>query len=330
MSFLEIISQYRDAVRHVELSAFLHDIDKADAEFKTSPAHHTLKKNTGDLPEKARRWKEVFGDYDPPMPDCGISAAEIAENEQDCYRITVAEGKLSDAFCFHHVNRPEEKGEWMSFPLTAAVVHGGICGADGIDSGLDKVEKDNNKQIPGIEKQKEPFEIATPFGKADGFWDNFQFREKTRELAAANAPIREFKEHFSKVLGETRKPYNDVTLWAHSFNVAAWAKALFAKILMEYHSGLRQNGRYTLPGRDGVSCLKIELDRSALLRQAHLAADITGMNEACSRIMDRIRDRFENELALGNEIYRDHNGMLFSFPNLADPFRTHQFFPFHI
>ena len=322
MSFLEIVSKYRDAVRHVELSALLHDIDKADAEFKKDPKHHTLDKKTSDLPKKAQRWQNVFGDHDPAMPDCGIDETEISEGYG--YRITIGSGRLSDAFCYHHVNNPAEKGTLMEFPLTAAVVHGGICGADGIDSGLNKVDTDDKKQKAGCySKQTEPFEIATPFGKIDCYWDNGDFYRATRELTLNGAPIRDFREPFSTVLGETRKPYNDVTLWDHSFNVACWAKALFAKILIEYHSGIRQeNGCYTLPGRSGVSCLKVELDREALLKQAHLAEDILGMNDSCGKIMDRIRDRFENELSIGNEIYRDHARMLFSFPNLTETLRA--------
>lgn len=314
MSYLEIVKKYSEAVRHIELAAFLHDIDKAAVEFCASSGYHTLnnKFSTENIQEKNKRWGEYFHGFDPEMPDCGIEAAFLVQDPKKEFQITTNSGKLSDAFVFHHCNNPENNEETMLFPLTAAIVHAGICGADGIDSAMDKA-------AAGCSPQKGQFVVSTPFGKVCKYWDNSGFYSTTEQLLKENAPLREYQEHFSNVLGETRIPFNDVTLWDHSFNVATFAKSLFCKLLMEYHCEERSaENCCSLPHRQGITFLKITFDRDSLLKKAHISSDIKGFNEQITQLMDQVRKEYEKTLLLGNEIYRDHAAMLFSVPLLAE------------
>lgn len=315
MSYLEIIKKYSAAVRHVELAAFLHDVDKATVEFCSDPKYHTLENKFSKevIDEKNNRWSKYFQGFNPDMPDCGINGAFLAKEEE--YEVITTSGKLSDAFVYHHCNKPAVKGEQMYFPLTAIIVHAGGCGADGMDSAMDKADG-------AARSQEGKFVIATPFGRLWKFWDNFDFHSETAKLLRDNAPLRQYRELFSNILGETRIPFNDVTLWDHSFNVATFAKSLFCKVLIEYHSAERSaENCYKLPCRKGITFLKIAFDREALLQKAHISSDIWGFNEEISLLMDQVREEFENSLCIGNEIYRDHSTMLFSIPLLDEGIR---------
>lgn len=311
---LEILSRYAGTINAMEQAAFAHDFDKHDMQFLENPDWHAQKDKSYDdlkrIAERSERFRRM-GLEDREIPNPGLVFSEIVQKEVSISSF----GNYSSPFTEHH--RRDEK---IPFSLAGAIVHAGVCGADGIDSALDKNAKKEDK------KQTFPFWIATPFEKKERQWDNSRF-PAARDIWNCGGRIRECREALSDMLGETRPPFNDVTLYAHSYHVAAFAKAITAKILVEYHSGIRnpEDGKYHLPTRAGIEhpkqlsyldCVKVEFDIDYLFSRSHTAGDLRGAVAELNSMMVEIRDFFESALLCGNELYHDHYRLLFVIPRL--------------
>lgn len=348
MTIISTLQKYAETIRLMEQAAFLHDLDKGNQEFLDKPVWHTLnerdkktkvllKTHAQQRLEKEQRWQGLFGPFDPTIPDPDLNYAELLPVVSDVELDQTSFGRLSSPFVCHHLSSG-------LMPLSGYIVHAGAGGADGIDSALDKVTGHNEDG-----KQTAPFQIATPFRRDVAAWDNSK-RSEVIDKVRNNQPLRECKELLRSMLGETRRPFNDVTLWDHSFNVATNAKCIAAKIIAEYHAGIRNDkGRYVLPwragstsndlprgfntdlvteyGHDGavklvhasqlqLGYIKIEFDLQFLLNRAHKAADLANALSDVQAVMDKLREVYENTLLAGNETYRDHFRQLFLYPVL--------------
>lgn len=312
---LDILSRYAATINAMEQAAFAHDFDKSSEKFLQDADWHAQKKYKGDdskrITERSERFRDMgLKDREIPNPDLVFS--EIFQKEV----LISSAGNYSSPFIEHHRNNAT-----IPFSLAGAILNGGICGADGIDSALDKEVLNPKDQ----EKQTFPFWIATPFEKQERQWDNSKF-PAARDIWNCGGRIRECRETLSDMLGETRKPMNDVTLYAHSYHVATFAKAITAKILMEYHSGIRNSdGKYELPTRIRkeqlcyLDCVKVEFDIDYLFSRSHTAGDLRGAVAELNSIMEEIRNFFETILLCGNELYHDHYRLLFVIPRLESP-----------
>lgn len=312
---LDILSRYAATINAMEQAAFAHDFDKSSEKFLQDADWHAQKKYKGDdskrITERSERFRDMgLKDREIPNPDLVFS--EIFQKEV----LISSAGNYSSPFIEHHRNNAT-----IPFSLAGAILNGGICGADGIDSALDKEVLNPKDQ----EKQTFPFWIATPFEKQERQWDNSKF-PAARDIWNCGGRIRECREALSDMLGETRKPMNDVTLYAHSYHVATFAKAITAKILMEYHSGIRNSdGKYELPTRIRkeqlcyLDCVKVEFDIDYLFSRSHTAGDLRGAVAELNSIMEEIRNFFETILLCGNELYHDHYRLLFVIPRLESP-----------
>ena len=312
---LDILSRYAATINAMEQAAFAHDFDKSSEKFLQDADWHAQKKYKGDdskrITERSERFRDMgLKDREIPNPDLVFS--EIFQKEV----LISSAGNYSSPFIEHHRNNAT-----IPFSLVGAILNGGICGADGIDSALDKEVLNPKDQ----EKQTFPFWIATPFEKQERQWDNSKF-PAARDIWNCGGRIRECREALSVMLGETRKPMNDVTLYAHSYHVATFAKAITAKILMEYHSGIRNSdGKYELPTRIRkeqlcyLDCVKVEFDIDYLFSRSHTAGDLRGAVAELNSIMEEIRNFFETILLCGNELYHDHYRLLFVIPRLENP-----------
>ena len=141
---LEILSRYASTINAMELAAFAHDFDKSSEEFLQDADWHAQKKYKDDdskrITERSERFRDMgLKDREIPNPDLVFS--EIFQKEVS---ISSA-GNYSSPFIEHHRNNPT-----IPFSLAGAILNGGICGADGIDSALDKEglnSKDLEKQM---------------------------------------------------------------------------------------------------------------------------------------------------------------------------------------
>ena len=215
--------------------------------------------------------------------------------------------------------------------MLSHLIHAGLGGCDGIDSELDK-------DFAELE-QTEPFIIDTPFGFETVKWKgnladaigilNTCFSDFSSEpLKKRNAVMKELKDIYGTALGENSYPCNDVTIWAHSYSVAAMTKSLLAKVIIE--SGTINNGApYKLPKRlrkdekvkgkntTDFTFVKVVFDREYLWSTSQKAGDVIGIADQVLKLQEAIRSFVECELLVGNEVYRDQEQQIFLIPRLG-------------
>ncbi len=339
-TLIPILEKNHDAILLAELGALLHDVDKVSYEyFLSDTKHHALKNykirvngekrgfrdyyydhaSVKDI--KGKRWLDFFPEYNPKIK-FEVDYLKLQSGDHDVKAI--CESMLSSAFVYHHHNDPGE------FPFIGAIVQGGICGCDGIDSELDKLEENDGMKQEGI------FKIDNPFGT---FENDVTKKEATKQQLGIIAKCIEINpagmEKISKIyrdfIGETRYPCNDVTLWAHSYSVATLAKATLAKILIEY-AYLEEAGkldtdknRYLLPARTpgegdnatDFTFLRIYFDRDYLLSRAQRTLDVMAVDSAIEELQKDLRNFVSTKLLIGNETYHDEEMQLFCIPRLA-------------
>ena len=116
---------------------------------------------------------------------------------------------------------------------------------------------------------------------------------------------------FQQGLGETRRAANDVTLWDHSYSVASLYKAALAGMLLD--------GAYREPQQVKWRFFHVGFDGLGLIAKGHKIGDSLGYRDMLQEAQNAARDIVEFYWAIGNEVYRDENGVYFILPALADP-----------
>lgn len=112
---------------------------------------------------------------------------------------------------------------------------------------------------------------------------------------------------FSCALGETRIPANDVTLWDHSHSTASLFKsALCAMVLGEKPDKDKLQWRIFGFCWDGIG----------FINKGKEVADILQRKKIIDEMKRKLKDKFEEEIPIGNVIYEDNNGIYFTFPAL--------------
>jgi CRISPR-associated Csx11 family protein len=125
-------------------------------------------------------------------------------------------------------------------------------------------------------------------------------------------------EGMSQALGETRKPANDVTLWAQSHGVASLYKPVLATLALGLEPCPRKgngeldytNVRWRLFG--------IGWNGLGFVQRGRRPGDILRRQEILQDIRKKLKCLLEVEYPLGNLFYEDLNGLFFTFPGLHD------------
>lgn len=132
----------------------------------------------------------------------------------------------------------------------------------------------------------------------------------TISLETLRAVRRLVQAIFQQGLGETRRAANDVTLWDHAFSVASLYKAALAGMLLE--------GKSRAPATVRWRFFPVGWDGLRLIAKGHKIGDSLGYREMLREAQDAVSDIVEFEWAIGNEAYRDENGIYFVLPVLDD------------
>lgn len=192
----------------------------------------------------------------------------------------------------------------------------------------------------GVVRQKQPKDdmwIATPFGyqaqKIDYDSVDAKREEMDRYLADAfhsylstrnsvdilrDQVVRILQPGLSQALGETRRPANDVTLWAQSHSVASLYKPVLAMLAMGRDPCSRkQNGdldynnvRWRLFG--------VGWNGLDFVGRGRRPGDILKRQEILDETATAIRKLLEVTHPVGNRFYGDINGAFFTFPAISD------------
>lgn len=213
-----------------------------------------------------------------------------------------------------------------------------LVSIDGLDSGVDKgVLNDNGKQpkvetyqSTGFGYEKNKIGISNLKSVRDNLCvqltnclDNIaHISEKCKnkeitqeEYMSGLIEIRKkildmIKDAFLKGLGDTRRSGNDVTLWDHSYSVASLYKSALAKIIYEKN--------LTEPKDIKWRIIAVQYDKMGLAEKAHKLGDIVGYRDLTEQIDIEVKKIIEEEIPVGNEIYRDETGIYFVCPDIKD------------
>ena len=121
--------------------------------------------------------------------------------------------------------------------------------------------------------------------------------------------VRILKRGLSHTLGETRRPANDVSLWAQSYGVASLYKPTLAEFVL--------NG-ITKESEVNWRLMGIGWNGAGFLDKAFKPADISNRQMILDGISQKLREVIEVTYPLGNLFYEDINGLFFTFPGVAD------------
>jgi len=167
-----------------------------------------------------------------------------------------------------------------------------------MDTNLDDV---NKEYIKGV---KEEF-----FKEIKGILENI-LQNKSVSYENYTDFINKIKGYFSKTIGETRRPINEISLYDYAHSIASLTKSNLAKMILD--------GWYEPRGKSQWRILKINLSIIELLSKGLKIGDIFGYRQEIEKIFCEIKKTVEFYYPLGNEIYRDSTGIYFSCPDIQD------------
>lgn len=288
MSEIDKIKNNQEQILIGEIGALLHDIGKMHPNFVKKQS----KENTGEF-----RHTKIDEFLDKLAP--------LIRNPKFTIKIHQIETSIYHLITEHHGNDREIDG------LVKALK---IC--DHKDSADDK----------GIVRKKQPMNntiISSPFGhpkeKIDlnclqKKFDDLQkvlfetftsyISENLNLICFRKSLINILKTAFTHALGETRIPSNDVTLWDHSYSTASLFKS--ALVTMVCVANISQNPTWRI--------FSIFWDGIGFINTGKKIADIKARNEIIENIKKKLKNKFEEEIPIGNAIYEDINGICFTFP----------------
>lgn len=161
-------------------------------------------------------------------------------------------------------------------------------------------------------------------------WQGWSFDTLVEKRARIQDILRKYT---SRHLAETRLPNNDVSLWQHTSSVAAIFKALLAGYLL---SGQWDNLLRLIDGQQclghcnqRLAFLAFRWDTDAYMAHSLRSYEIVGRQAKLDTLANRIAKLVEVDCCLGNEIYRDRNGICFLVPNIEMLSQTPSDSPFH-
>ncbi len=112
---------------------------------------------------------------------------------------------------------------------------------------------------------------------------------------------------FSRVLGETRIPANEVTLWDHSYSTASLYKSVLCSITLG-HDPEPNDVQWRLFG--------ICWNGYGFIETSKKVADIQRRKDIIEELKEKLKELLEEEYPIGNVVYEDINGVYFTFPTL--------------
>lgn len=189
---------------------------------------------------------------------------------------------------------------------------------DGIDSGIDKGALNDCGKQP-----KDKTYFATSFGHEIHTIDISNLNEIRDNLCkqlsdnlGTGGDITDIRNNIHEIikgpflhgLGDTRRSGNDVTLWDHSYSVASLYKSALAKIIHE--------NKWTEPHKIKWRIIAVQYDKLGLIEKAHKLGDIIGYRKLTKEVDTAIKKIIEEDIAIGNEIYRDETGIYFTGPDI--------------
>ena len=317
---LTVLAENRDVLLTAEIACWLHMIGKYQEAF--------ISGNKGELDVMVP--SEIIGD--PIMSklfvdDLTDGASDKVADKWGNDRSIVKKIVIKE---FIETHRGKSKNPYLSLNRDA---HGR---SSGTEKGIldDKAYEDQKNRANAI------IYPATAFGFENSYMDideiaserhilyNFiqQKLDSIRKLAGQNSAedlrvwnelrkefISTLQRHFSKAIGDTRRPINDVTLWDQTISSVAFFKAELAESLINrYKDPFDKDNKYTF------RYFHVTLDGESYVAKGTGIGDTITRRKLIDESSDRAKSIIEVEYPLGLEIYRDTNGITFLIPELSE------------
>ncbi len=324
----------RNLILAAEISGLLHDLGKLREEFASE------KMGEADYRDQARElgFNDAHGAIleDPRIyPPAGEEPwlALLKQHDGWAQKLCIPEEwskpntpqarGLGDPLRQHHANSKFPTDQLSLFGLLY------MYGADTRDSALDK---GSGGTLHGDQRVMHGF-IADSFGNeyepyspetlskqwplARQIIDTILLADGAeRDLPKARQRFLDgIKDIFQHVLGETRRPTNDVTLWHHAYSTASLFKAAVAECVLRRDFTCRQqdDGHFDEKrmGRVRFRLLGIRWNWAALSSSALQPVVLTGLAENRRQAIKKLSQRLEVDYPVGNLVYQDDNGAVF-------------------
>jgi hypothetical protein len=119
--------------------------------------------------------------------------------------------------------------------------------------------------------------------------------------------------HLGKTVGDSRWPWNEISLWNYAASIAALFKATTAQAVLD--------GHLPIPAQVKWRLLHISFDGLGFIGGAHHVSDLLGRHRALEQALDAAQAVLETKFPVGNEIYRDENGSVYIVADRPDVLR---------
>lgn len=298
---LEKLERPREAILLGEAGGLLHMFGKASSRFLQANALGGI--NSGG---DGHQGQENFGDLWAFLADHRLSSRLALGNEKLAgdftdfiknYKDTAANSHLLRLFgeC-HRATSSDEKGVTRrQQPIDSMSLRSPFGRVQRID-------------INAVDRLREQM-LAELIPLFDTYL-NRPNAEKFRKglIAILRAPM-------SRLLGETREPANDVTLWAQSFGVASLFKPVLAAVALGKEQLSLTNGN---PNYKSLKwrLFGIGWNGSEFTSRGRKPADVLARQRILTEIRRQLSDIIEVESPFGNLFYADLNGAFFTFPGI--------------
>lgn len=289
--YTEIVKSKRESILIGEIGALLHDIGKCHPNFIKAKS----------LEDKAAFEHENIDEF------LGEELVNLFKNENCKLKINDKKVDIYSITKKHHDKDPQN--DLIDL----------LKSCDRLDSADDK----------GVVRKKQPKDstlISSPFGFPKEKIDLLCLQKRLEDLQTnliglfqnyisgtlnityfRKCLINNLKTAFSHALGETRIPANDVTLWDHSHSTASLFKSVLCAMVLGENPDKAQ-----LQWRIFGFCW----NGTEFINRGKEIADIIQRNSIIEEIKGELKDKFENQIPIGNVVYEDNNGIYFTFPAL--------------
>lgn len=294
----EKIARNRNRILTGEIGAVLHDLGKMHPDFVLKQSREN------DNRQKYHEHTAIDEFVDPELVDIFKS---LVIEEEEGERLAVY-----DIITKHHRSN-KAKG----FLLKAFVKCDRKDSAD--DKGIVRKKQSRDGTFIsspfGYPKEKIDFyKLAGMFAELQenlkGYLINWHKSGSSCRWGGFRKDFLQFLEaYFSHAPGETRIPANDVTLWDHSYTAASLFKSSLVQKILE--PGISERDiRWRIFG--------VFWNGSGFINRGRKVADIKARIRVIEAVKEKLREKLEVEVPLGNAVYEDLNGMCFTFPGLGE------------
>ncbi|WP_456471320.1 hypothetical protein, partial [Caminibacter sp.] len=333
--------KYKKLILQAEIAALLHDIGKFTKEFLEAGTGKgdPTKAHTVDFIKNYKHLSKIIFETDLP-------SFWLSHPKKDTKLLKT----IIDFINLHHAKKISFFKEYYQSKeledfllLNYLLIMGDIIDSSSSKGGASFKQRGRNLRLnrSHLKQNRENIFIATPFGeklfeidfiklkenqeqfvkKLDSLLVKLYQAEKLNSLIEGREELLKlFNNYCRLILAETRLPTNDISLFHHSYATASIFKAMLARHLLLNEYEAWDENKNLAQYKEHLAYLGICWDEDELLAKSYRPTEIIGRRKILDDAVNRLKDFIETDLCLGNEIYRDRNGIYFLIPSLQENF----------